>query len=77
MKLLLSLLLFLPVFAGCATKRVSAPSPQYAGVTRKAEDISKTIQSIQSDSKEVKQLQIDSMSLLDQLDHKMTMLLEK
>lgn len=61
---------------GCATKKESAPSPQYAGVTRKVEDISNTISQVQSDSKEVKRLQDESLSLLDRLDYKTTILLK-
>ena len=64
-------------FCACSTaKRNVAPSPQYAGVTRKVEDITKTINLIQSDSKEVKRLQSESMSLLDRIDYKATLLLK-
>lgn len=69
--------LTLPLFCACSTgKHRVAHAPQYAGVTRKAEDITKTISLIQSDSKEVKRLQSESMSLLDRLDYKTTILLK-
>jgi hypothetical protein len=45
-------------------------------VTRKVEDITKTINLAQSDSKEVKRLQVQSMSLLERLDYKTTILLK-
>jgi hypothetical protein len=64
-------------FCACSTvKRSAAPSPQYAAVTRKVEDITKTINLIQSDSKEVKSLQMQSLSLLERLDYKTTILLK-
>jgi hypothetical protein len=64
-------------FCACSTgKRPAAPSPQYAAVTRKVEDITKTINLVQSDSKEVKSLQMQSLSLLDRLDYKTTILLK-
>jgi len=63
------------ILSGCATKRKPTPTPEYAAVGRKVEEVSKTIGSIQSDSKEVKELQRDSMSLLDRLDYKASILL--
>jgi hypothetical protein len=52
-----------------------APSPQYAAVTRQVEDVTNTISLIQSDNKEVKTLQRESLSLLDRLDYKTMILL--
>lgn len=75
-KCLISVLIVL-CFGACSTgKRPAAQSPQYAGVTRKAEDITKTINLAQSDSKEVKRLQWEGLSLLDRLDYKTTILLK-
>lgn len=63
--------------AGCVHKRQPVPSPEYAGVTRKAEDITETIDLAQSSNKEVKSLHRQSMSLLERLDYKTMLLLEK
>jgi len=63
-------------FACSTAPRHAATSPQYSAVTRKVEDITKTINLAQSDSKEVKRLQVQSMSLLERLDYKTTILLK-
>jgi len=72
---LLPFILATVLLAGCATKRKATPTPEYAAVGRKVEEVSKTIASVQSDNKEVKALQRDSMSLLDRLDYKAALLL--
>ncbi len=77
MKCSLILALIALSLPACSTgKRPVAPSPQYAGVTRKVEDITKTLNLVQSDSKEVKTLQRQSLGLLDRLDYKSTILLK-
>ncbi|TSA40726.1 MAG: hypothetical protein D4R57_01540 [Verrucomicrobiales bacterium] len=73
--LLLALIALLS-FVGCTAHRNAAISPQYAAVTRKAGDITKTINLIETDGKEVKRLQSQSLSLLDRLDFKTTILLK-
>ena len=76
-KTLLILALTVLGSSACSSgKRPAVPSPQYAGVTRKVEDITKTINLVQSDSKEVKELQRQSLGLLDRLDYKTTILLK-
>ena len=70
-------MLAVALLSGCASKPISTPTPEYAAVGRKIEDVGKTISSVQSDSKEVKELQRDSMSLLDRLDYKTTILLQQ
>ena len=76
MKCLLIALMSLALCACSTAPRHAASSPQYAAVTRKVEDITKTINLAQSDSKEVKRLQVQSMSLLERLDYKTTILLK-
>ena len=75
MKCLILALITLGSFA-CSTERHHAVSPQYSAVTRKVEDITRTINLVESDSKTVKRLQYESLSLLDRLDYKTTILLE-
>lgn len=69
-------LIVLASCAACTGPRHAATSPQYSAVTRKVEDITKTINLVESDSKEVKKLQVQSLSLLDRLDYKTTILLK-
>jgi len=69
-------MLVIALCTGCASHRL-APSPQYAGIVTKSEDITKTINLATEDSKEVRKLQRDSLSLVDRLDFKASRLLEK
>jgi hypothetical protein len=62
--------------AGCAT-RPHAATPQLAGIIRQAGDITSTIRLAQSDGKEVKSLHRQSMSLVERLDYKTQVLLER
>lgn len=72
----LSLVATVAILAGCATKKAPAPSPQYAGVTRKAEDVATTVGTAKDSSKEVQSLHRQSMSLLDRIDYKTSILLQ-
>ena len=63
--------------AGCTTPRRVVSSPQYAGVVTATEGVRTDLRKIQSDGKEVKKLQAQSMTLLDQLDDKLVKLLKK
>lgn len=76
-KLALALLLVLVglLLSSCVAKP-KAVSPQYAAVTRQAEDITKTINLAQADGKEIKRLQRESLTLLQRLDYKTTILLK-
>jgi hypothetical protein len=63
--------------AGCAARPVSAPAPRYMGIARGSEQIASHIATARADSKQVKAAQLGSMSLLDRLDYKAVILLEK
>jgi hypothetical protein len=60
----------------CASKK-SAYDSLYAGVTTKAQSASDSIAAATADGKTVKRLQYEAMSLLDQLDYKAVILLNK
>lgn len=90
MKILPLVLTVLLSFAGCTTNRPVAHSPQLTGAITKSEDISHTLDLAQSDNKtvkkaiggirlgsdEIKRLHVESMSSLDRLDYKATILLK-
>jgi len=83
-------LIVLVTSAGCAGRRTAARSPQLTGVISKSEDITETMDLAQGDNKEVKRalggikdhasevkrLHLESMSSLDRLDYKATILLK-
>lgn len=87
---LLPVLTVLIFSAGCAEKRIAAPAPQYAGVVRQSEDITKTIDMSNADSKEVRKAmnaihdynaslrgRTDRFrTLLDRVDYKTSILLQ-
>ncbi len=73
-QLLISALIVLSSGA-CSTKRTVAP--QYSAVVTKAGDLTRSIAEARSGGKEVKRLQLESLSILDQLDAKLVKLLEK
>ena len=63
--------------ASCTTPRHAVSSPQYSGVVTATEGVRTDLRKIQSDGKEVKKLQAQSLTLLDQLDNKLVKLLDK
>ena len=63
------------VLTACSSPKRTAAAPEYAGVTRQVEDITRTINLVETDSKEVKRLQTESLGLLDRLDYKTSVLL--
>jgi hypothetical protein len=83
-------LMLLVTFAGCAGRRTAAHSPQLTGAIGKSEDVTNTISLAQGDNKEVKRaiggiqghssevrrLHLESMSALDRIDYKATILLK-
>lgn len=75
MKIIIITITIAVSLTSCATKKPS-PAPQYAGIVRQAQDAGKTIQTIRDGSKEVKSLQRESLSLIDRLDFKTTILLQ-
>lgn len=70
-----TLLILTLLLGGCTTK--PAPTPQFAGVARQAEEVAGSLDQARSDSKTVKSLHLDSMSLLDRLDYKAVLLLDR
>lgn len=62
--------------AGCATKPHAA-TPQLAGIIRQAGDVTAGLRQAQSDGKEVKSLLRQSMTLVERLDYKTSVLLER
>lgn len=78
MKSILLLALLPVLFCACATPRRPAPSsPALAAVVHKSSEAKTTVASARSDGKEVRQLHIESMSLVERLDYKATLLLKK
>ena len=72
---LLLVVITLALCGGCVHR--STPAPQFAGTLRQAASVSTGIQDAQEDNKEVKSLHRQSLGLLDRLDYKTTVLLEK
>lgn len=61
---------------GCAAPK-PVPAPNYAGITRSAGQVSGSIDQARADSREIKAMHLDSMGLLDRLDHKAVILLDQ
>jgi hypothetical protein len=75
MKKLLSLAAVLAV-AACAP-RPPAGTPAYVGIVRQSEEVHDHLATARGDSKTVQAMHLDSLGLLDRLDHKAVILLQE
>ncbi len=63
------------LFLAACSGNPRTASPQLGSVIRQAGDVADTISLVQDDAKEVKEFHRQSMSLVDRLDYKTTILL--
>lgn len=61
--------------AGCAAQKSVNPGGAYSAVEREAGSLAKTISAARGDGKEVLAAHLESMSLLERIDYKATVLL--
>jgi len=76
MKPYLLIALIALTFGACSTGRRTA-APQFSGTIRQASSVTDGIREAQEDNKEIKSLHRQSLGLLDRLDFKTSILLEK
>lgn len=77
MKKMILLIIAMAGQGGCAARRVEPPTPALASVVKKSQEARSSVESARSDGKEVRRLHIESMSLVERLDYKATLLLKK
>ena len=62
---------------GCAKEKVTpTPLPEYHGVAKRAKSVAESVSQAKFDGKTIRALHYESLSLLERIDYKATLLLE-